>query len=95
MCSNGIKHEFKCATETLVWDDTKKYCDYTSACDACLECVSDCSGVADGDYRSCSSCHVYATCSNGILYDDRACATEALYWNDQSKTCEVTTQCDC
>ena len=53
-------------------------------------CVSDCTGKADGDYQSCTSCNVYVTCSNERLIDNRPCApsTPALVWDDNKKRCE-------
>ena len=53
-------------------------------------CVSDCTGKADGDYQSCTSCNVYVSCSNERLYDNRPCApsTPALVWDDNKKRCE-------
>ena len=49
--------------------------------------MSSCSGVSDGDYMSCQGCNVYATCSNGLLYDGRPCPAN-LVWDDNLKRCE-------
>ena len=53
------------------------------------KCVASCTGVDDGDYQSCTGCDVYATCSNGAIYDNRSCPT-GLLWNDNVKRCEWT-----
>ncbi len=50
-------------------------------------CVSSCAGVADGDYQSCTGCHVYSSCSNGGIYDERSCPV-GLVWDDNKKRCE-------
>ena len=57
-------------------------------------CVSDCSGMSDGDYQSCKTCEGYVTCSNGY-YFDRPCApnhpgAKPLVWDDVKKRCEWT-----
>ncbi len=54
-----------------------------------LDCVSDCTGVADGDYHSCQGCIVYASCSNGMIFDGRPCPP-GLVWDDYTKMCEST-----
>ena len=56
------------------------------------ECVSDCSGMPDGDYQSCKTCEGYVSCSNGY-YFDRPCAPnhpdeKPLVWDDVKKRCE-------
>ena len=49
--------------------------------------------MPDGDYQSCQGCHVYATCSNEILYDNRPCPAD-LVWDDNAKRCEwISTTC--
>ena len=52
-------------------------------------CVSDCSGMADGDYQSCTTCERFVTCSNGHFHD-MPCAPNdpPLVWDDVTKTCE-------
>ena len=55
-------------------------------------CVSDCSGMPDGDYQSCKTCEGYVSCSNG-RYFDRPCAPthpgeKPLVWDDVKKRCE-------
>ena len=39
--------------------------------------------------QSCIECHVYATCSNGDLYDNRPCPAD-LAWDDNKKRCQYT-----
>ncbi|BFZ07479.1 hypothetical protein BsWGS_10518 [Bradybaena similaris] len=51
-------------------------------------CVRSCDGLQSGSYQSCTSCHMFATCSEGVLYDNRPCPA-ALLWDDVSKRCEV------
>ncbi len=45
--------------------------------------------MPDGDYQSCCGCCVYATCANGILYDNRPCPA-GLVWDDNLRRCEFT-----
>ena len=98
-CSNGYYSDRPCPAN-LVWDDVKKRCEWESA--TCPRnpshstttpdpsggdsCVSDCSGVANGDYQSCKTCEGYVTCSNGY-YFDRPCPAN-LVWDDVTKRCE-------
>merc|ERR1712121_217419 len=49
-------------------------------------CVSDCTGRRNGDYHSCLGCHVYATCSNEIISDNRPCPSE-LIWDNKLRLC--------
>ena len=51
-------------------------------------CITSCNGRSNGDYQSCIGCDVYATCSNGYLYDERPCAPGGLVWDDNVKRCE-------
>ncbi|KAL3886789.1 hypothetical protein ACJMK2_026761, partial [Sinanodonta woodiana] len=44
----------------------------------CLNIDIACSGVANGDYHACASCHFYATCSEGYLYI-RACPENLIF----------------
>lgn len=55
-----------------------------------LRCIKNCVNRKDGDYQSCKGCNVYATCSNGILYDERPCAPSnpPLVWDDVVKRCQ-------
>lgn len=95
-CSNGRLYDGRPCPAALVWDDKLKRCEYSSSTcpTATTECVSDCAGKINGDYQSCRGCRVYATCSNGILYDNRPCPA-ALVWDDRAKRCEfVSTTCD-
>ena len=52
-------------------------------------CIRSCQGLPDGDYQSCHSCHVYASCTNGSMIDDRQCAPAQppLNWDDRAKRC--------
>ena len=58
------------------------------------ECVDDCTGLEDGDYQSCSGCHVYVSCSNGFMQSDRPCPGN-LVWDDHKKRCEWTSSTCC
>ncbi|XP_046342384.1 chitin-binding domain protein cbd-1-like [Haliotis rufescens] len=49
-------------------------------------CITSCSGRVDGDYQSCVSCNVYATCFQGHLRDNRPCPA-ATSWDDNLKQC--------
>lgn len=53
------------------------------------ECITSCDGVKNGEYQSCSGCHVYASCFGNILYDERPCQS-GLVWSDDFKRCEYT-----
>ena len=90
-CSNGILYDNRPCPANLVWDDSKKRCEYTSStCNRGRNdgsCVSDCKGMQNGDYQSCLGCDVYATCSNELLYDNRPCPAD-LVWDDDKKRCE-------
>ncbi len=71
------------------------------------DCVDNCAEKEDGDYMSCSSCQVFATCSNGELHDDRPCGTctdkgcplefdaglDRCVYAGNSTTCEYVTLC--
>eukprot|EP00483_Globobulimina_turgida_P000292 UN00292 len=59
----------------------------------CGPCVSDCTGVATGNYASCKSCHVFATCDHGRLIDNRPCATPDLVWDDKNGGCRWASSC--
>ena len=52
-------------------------------------CIRSCQGLPDGDYQSCHSCHVYASCTNGSMIDDGQCAPAQppLNWDDRAKRC--------
>eukprot|EP00483_Globobulimina_turgida_P006220 UN06230 len=96
------------ASPPLVWDDAHRRCDYSTFCEIscermcptpCGDCVSDRSDKEDGDYASCVSEFVYATCSNGNLFDARPCAATGpgappLVWDDIRKRCEWYSQCN-
>ena len=55
-------------------------------------CASKCDTLKDGDYRSCLGCDVYATCSNGILYDNRPCPA-GLVWSTDARACTYKSNC--
>nr|CCJ09603.1 Periotrophin [Patella vulgata] len=50
------------------------------------ECISDCTQMENGDYQSCYGCHMYCTCSNGMMYDKRPCPANTV-WDDIQKMC--------
>ena len=97
-CSNEILYDNRSCPADLVWDDNKKRCEYTSlTCNSggsTGDCVSDCTGMKNGDYQSCLGCNVYATCSNEILYDNRPCPAD-LVWDDNLKKCMYTSNTCC
>ena len=101
-CSNEITHDDRPCPDGLVWDDNLKRCEWesttcgTNACsdtdctgDDCVDCVSSCENMPDGDYQSCNGCNVYVTCSNEIIHDNRPCP-DGLIWDDNLKRCQLT-----
>ena len=92
-CSKDVLYDMPCAPPT-VWDDEKKRCEYESS--TCWpttshpstgdRCVSDCSGMPNGDYQSCKTCKGYVFCSKDVLYD-MPCAPPTV-WDDVKKRCE-------
>ncbi|XP_046560765.1 uncharacterized protein LOC124269770 [Haliotis rubra] len=72
-----------------VWDDSFKRCELSSATCTPLTCVSNCQGLADGNYESCSSCNVYVTCHAGNIVDNRPCPA-GLVFNNETKGCAHT-----
>ena len=108
-CTDGFLCEHPC-NDDYVWDDVKKPCvKESTTCPIPVTtifpptygstgtphpCVSDCSGMTDGDYQSCKTCEGYVSCSNGY-YFDRPCApnhpgAKPLVWDDVKKRCEWT-----
>jgi len=102
ICSGGTIYNMACAAG-LEWDDAAKNCAWeSSTCDntvaaqttqnsggtASSSCVSECSGVANGNYQSCESCGNYVTCSSGYKWE-LSCAP-GLVWNDDIKACDWT-----
>ena len=52
-------------------------------------CVSDCSGMANGDYQSCETCEGFVSCSNGDKYEMPCAPSDPpLVWDDVKKRCE-------
>ena len=72
----------------LLWDDRKKRCRRKSrTCGPGKgDCVQSCEGLPDGDFQSCLGCHVYATCMEGILHDNRPCPHN-LVWDNTHRRC--------
>ena len=56
------------------------------------QCVSNCSGLADGTYQSCQGqgCNMYAQCLFGVIYNLR-CDGDLVY-DDSTKRCQITSQ---
>ena len=52
-------------------------------------CVSDCTGMADGVYQSCTTCNGFVSCTNERLFN-MPCAPSnpPLVWDDNKKRCE-------
>eukprot|EP00483_Globobulimina_turgida_P012670 UN12693 len=65
---------------------------YANTPPKCGACVSDCTGVDNGNYLSCINCHGYVTCSHGYLHE-RKCAPGSLVWDDSRKTCNYYSSC--
>ena len=56
------------------------------------KCIESCDGLEDGDYHSCLSCFMFATCDEGILYSGM-CDKNKL-WDDEARECsKVSTTC--
>ncbi|XP_071111190.1 uncharacterized protein [Haliotis cracherodii] len=88
-CWHGqIFDDRPCVGDTL-WDDSFKHCELSSATCTPTTCVSNCNGMADGNYESCNGCNVYVTCHAGILLDDRPCPA-GLVFNSNTKGCDYT-----
>ncbi|XP_067677868.1 uncharacterized protein [Haliotis asinina] len=51
-------------------------------------CMSNCTGMPDGDYQTCAGCGGYATCLGGMLYE-RKCVADTV-WDDSVKRCQDT-----
>eukprot|EP00483_Globobulimina_turgida_P002281 UN02283 len=65
-------------------------CDENGAC-----CINNCNDVATGNYQSCISCSVYATCDHGRLIDNRPCPLGAPYWDANIGGCRAeSSTCD-
>ena len=57
------------------------------------ETVSDCDGLANGNYQSAANCNTYMGCLNGDLFTSTC--PENQFWDDASKSCAATTStCD-
>eukprot|EP00483_Globobulimina_turgida_P004298 UN04307 len=62
-------------------------CEFSSGgCTPSICCVNDCTGMATGNYQSCSTCNGYVACSNTNKYDmpcaDSIPGTPPLVWDD-------------
>ena len=56
------------------------------------KCIESCDGLEDGDYHSCYSCFMYATCDEGVLYS--AMCDKNKLWDDEARECsKVSTTC--
>ena len=74
-------------------------------------CVTDCSGLDDGDYQACDTCRSYVSCSGGAAVltrpcprwgssessdDDDSSSEKYLVWDDDYKRCDwKSTTCTC
>jgi len=92
-CSNERLFYFECAQAGLVWDDNVKRCEWeSSTCQTKPEttkrpagaCVSSCTGMKDGDYQACDTCHGFIQCSSERLFYFE-CALGV--WDDSTKSC--------
>jgi len=56
-------------------------------------CITSCrdannKNLKNGEYQSCKSCNVYASCWDGAIMDNRPCHPATLVWDDNVKRCE-------
>lgn len=56
-------------------------------------CISDCKGLADGSYPSCSGCQFFSICFQGFIYDDQSCPRGEV-WDDSRKACVSGNDCN-
>jgi subtilisin-like proprotein convertase family protein len=64
---------------------------YVPSCTPTVCCVDSCSGMANGNYQSCSTCEGYVSCSNGYTFNmPCAPANPPLVWDDTAQTCAFT-----
>ena len=106
-CSNGSLYVQHCPAHE-VWNDVSKCCEWESpTCNISSaihrssayltsldnKCVSDCSGLPDGDYPSCKTSKAYVICSNG-RYFDQPCPPNHV-WHDEKKRCIMGCVSDC
>ncbi|XP_067677848.1 proprotein convertase subtilisin/kexin type 5-like [Haliotis asinina] len=97
-CVGGkLTDDIKCASGFL-WDDSLKLCEKTSK--TCTPkqlqgglsvmrkypCITNCTGMTDGDYQSCKGCNVYTICSNGNTFV-MPCPAKTV-WDDAVKRCQ-------
>ncbi|XP_071111176.1 proprotein convertase subtilisin/kexin type 5-like isoform X1 [Haliotis cracherodii] len=97
-CHDGkLTDNIKCPGGTL-WDDSLKRCEKTSK--TCrpkspqsalpkmskYPCITNCTGLEDGDYQSCKGCNVYAICSNYNIFV-MPCPAKTV-WDDAVKRCQ-------
>jgi hypothetical protein len=65
------------------------------ACVSGLLGIPTCEGLRDGDYASCVSCDMFASCVDDEMIDERICAAAVeggrTVWNDAEKKCDYTT----
>ena len=86
-CHKGEMFDVYTCPDGEFWDDIAKDClNTTSTCHPLRSCVQTCEGIDNGNYQSCQSCNVYATCSNGFVIDGRPCGP-GLVWDDEKKLC--------
>jgi len=79
-------HQYGPTSDKTVYCRKKRACSHGTG----PTCITSCRGRTNGDYQSCKGCDVYATCSNGLLRDERPCAPGGLVWDDKKKRCERT-----
>ncbi|XP_067667423.1 uncharacterized protein [Haliotis asinina] len=49
-------------------------------------CITSCIGQSNGNFQSCVSCNVFATCDSGVFVDSRPCPASTS-WDDKAKEC--------
>lgn len=88
--TESSKSTLRPETSTAVRDTTKEIIFYVdignSIRKASHSCITSCESLPDGDYQSCLSCQVYASCFGGQFIDNRPCPA-GLSWDNEKKEC--------
>ncbi|XP_046549407.1 integumentary mucin C.1-like [Haliotis rubra] len=72
-------------TKTTTTPTTSRSTTTTVATTTQASCVSDCTGLGNGNYQSCERCDGFVVCTNGNKYHSPCPA--GLLWNDNKKNC--------
>ncbi|KAL3886807.1 hypothetical protein ACJMK2_026776 [Sinanodonta woodiana] len=94
ICIDEYEYIMPCPS-SLVWDDHKKMCYWTSSTCNTLQngtsihgCDDSCVGKGRGFYQYCHDCHQYVLCIDGYKYV-MPCPSD-LEWDDMTKMCNWT-----